>query len=69
MRIDTFSNTTFGLRKLTSFRDLAKQRNIRMTSLESNGLKDYIEYVKEVAINMKRNEAKAIESAKKIFIK
>ena len=69
MRVDAVNNTTFGLRKLASFQDLAKQRNLNIIPMESEGVKNYIEYIKHMVIKIKRNEVKAIESAKKIFIK
>ena len=69
MKIDSINKTSFGLRKLTSLQDLAKQKGVKITPMESSGIKDYAEYIKKIANNMKRNAAKAIETAKKIFIK
>lgn len=69
MRVDSIQNINFGLRKLTSFQDLAKQRGAKITPLESNGVKNFTEYMKNAVTSIKKNANKAIESAKKIFIK
>ena len=44
MRVSSIQNTSFGLRKLTSFQDLAKQRGAKIEHLESNGVKIYTNY-------------------------
>ena len=69
MRVSSVSNTTFGLRKLTSFQDLAKQRGGKINRLDSRGMRGYVEYLKTAVINIKKNTARAIESAKKVFIR
>lgn len=69
MRVSSIQNTSFGLRKLTSFQDLAKQRGAKIEHLESNGVKNYTNYIKNAVINMRKNANRAIETAKKIFIK
>ena len=69
MRVDSIQNTNFGLRKLTSFKDLAKQREAKITSMEANGVRNYTNYIKKAVINMKKNASRAIETAKNIFIK
>lgn len=69
MRINTISYTNFGLRKFNSFQDIARQRHVKPTVLESSDLKIYKEYMKNILINMKYNAARALESAKKVFIK
>ena len=69
MRVDSIQNTNFGLRKLTSFKDLAKQRGAKIASMEANGVRDYINYIKKAVINMRKNASRAIATAKNIFIK
>ena len=69
MKIESINKTTFGLRKLTTLRDLAKQKGIKIVPMESSGVKGYTEYLKNIIINIKKNASIAVESAKKIFIK
>ncbi|MBQ4114478.1 hypothetical protein IJD34_03650 [bacterium] len=69
MRVEQVNKTGFGLRKLVSFQDLAKQRGVNITPMKSNSHKEYLEYMRKVVINVKKNATRAIESAKKIFIK
>ena len=67
--MNSIQNTNFGLRKLTSFKDLAKQRGAKITSMEAIGVRGYTNYIKNAVINMRKNANRAIETAKKIFIK
>ena len=69
MKIDIVNNTSFGLRKLTTLQDLAKQRRGKITPEVSTKAKDYAEYMRKVVLNAKTNAINAIESAKNIFIR
>ena len=69
MKVEPINKTTFGLRKLTTLHELGKQKGIKISPLESSSVNGYREYMKKAVENMKKNAARAIESAKKIFIK
>ena len=69
MRVEKINSINFGLRKLTSFADLAKQKCVDIVPIESNDMIDMTNYIKMISRKVKWNFARAIESAKKVIIR
>lgn len=56
------------MRKFTSFKDLASERKVHYTPMESSDVKEFSDYMKRIVRESSKNSQKANISASKVYL-